>query len=102
MTQVLPGVPRAPRKRVLPAAMARVSRALLIFGSFVAAVGAVVYPIYVLPLQQIERYSEWPRGLRPASAVQRDASPRPARRFLGATGPFPCGPGQGGAGGSRL
>ncbi|XP_006024881.1 small integral membrane protein 20 [Alligator sinensis] len=54
--------------------MARVPRVLLIFGSFVAAVGAVVYPIYVLPLQQIERYKQEQAQNR-AGIVQEDIQP---------------------------
>nr|XP_056711923.1 small integral membrane protein 20 isoform X2 [Euleptes europaea] len=36
--------------------MARVSRTLLIFGGFSAAVGAAFYPIYFRPLRRPEEY----------------------------------------------
>uniref|UniRef100_A0A674IZX8 Small integral membrane protein 20 n=1 Tax=Terrapene triunguis TaxID=2587831 RepID=A0A674IZX8_9SAUR len=52
--------------------MARISRTLLIFGGFVAVVGAAFYPIYFRPLLQVEQYSEYGPPL-PAEPV--DVSP---------------------------
>uniref|UniRef100_A0A7M4ED48 Small integral membrane protein 20 n=1 Tax=Crocodylus porosus TaxID=8502 RepID=A0A7M4ED48_CROPO len=52
--------------------MARVPRVLFIFGSFVAVVGVAFYPIYFLPLQQIERYKQ---AQNRAGIVQEDIQP---------------------------
>uniref|UniRef100_A0A670J990 Small integral membrane protein 20 n=1 Tax=Podarcis muralis TaxID=64176 RepID=A0A670J990_PODMU len=38
--------------------MARVPRTLLIFGGFVAVLGAAFYPIYFRPLMHLEEYSK--------------------------------------------
>ncbi|XP_019382158.1 PREDICTED: small integral membrane protein 20 [Gavialis gangeticus] len=54
--------------------MARATRVLLIFGSFVAVVGAAFYPIYFLPLQQIKRYKQEQAKNR-AGIVQENIQP---------------------------
>ncbi|CAM2113441.1 unnamed protein product [Caretta caretta] len=54
--------------------MARISRTLLIFGGFVAVVGAAFYPIYFRPLLQVEQYRK-EQATNRSGIVQEDVQP---------------------------
>nr|XP_056711922.1 small integral membrane protein 20 isoform X1 [Euleptes europaea] len=54
--------------------MARVSRTLLIFGGFSAAVGAAFYPIYFRPLRRPEEYKK-EQSVNRAGIIQEDIQP---------------------------
>ncbi|XP_065453086.1 small integral membrane protein 20 isoform X1 [Chrysemys picta bellii] len=54
--------------------MARISRTLLIFGGFVAVVGAAFYPIYFRPLLQVEQYRK-DQATNRSGIVQEDVQP---------------------------
>ncbi|XP_034969749.2 small integral membrane protein 20 [Zootoca vivipara] len=54
--------------------MARVPRTLLIFGGFVAVVGAAFYPIYFRPLTHLEEYKK-EQAINRAGVIQEDVQP---------------------------
>ncbi|XP_053114415.1 small integral membrane protein 20 [Hemicordylus capensis] len=54
--------------------MARLSRALLIFGGFVTVVGAAFYPIYFHPLMHPEKYKK-EQAVNRAGIIQEDIQP---------------------------
>ncbi|KAL8207564.1 UNVERIFIED_CONTAM: Small integral membrane protein 20 [Gekko kuhli] len=54
--------------------MAGVSRTALIFGGFVAVVGAAFYPIYFRPLMRPEEYKK-EQSINRAGIIQEDVQP---------------------------
>uniref|UniRef100_K7GF23 Small integral membrane protein 20 n=2 Tax=Pelodiscus sinensis TaxID=13735 RepID=K7GF23_PELSI len=68
---------RGQRVEVCPSpclAMGRHSRTLLIFGGFVAVVGAAFYPIYFRPLRQVDQYRK-EQAINRSGIVQEDVQP---------------------------
>ncbi|XP_062991223.1 small integral membrane protein 20 [Elgaria multicarinata webbii] len=54
--------------------MASAARSLLIFGGFVAVVGAAFYPIYFRPLMHVEEYKK-EQAINRAGIIQEDVQP---------------------------
>ncbi|XP_015280510.1 PREDICTED: small integral membrane protein 20 [Gekko japonicus] len=54
--------------------MAGISRTALIFGGFVAVVGAAFYPIYFRPLMHLEEYKK-EQSINRADVIQEDVQP---------------------------
>ncbi|XP_044274058.1 small integral membrane protein 20 isoform X1 [Varanus komodoensis] len=54
--------------------MAHLTRTVLIFGGFVAMVGAAFYPIYFRPLQHLEEYKRQ-QAINRAGIIQEDVQP---------------------------
>ncbi|XP_054855596.1 small integral membrane protein 20 isoform X1 [Eublepharis macularius] len=54
--------------------MARVFRTALIFGGFVAAMGAAFYPIYFRPLMFVDQYKK-EQSINRAGIIQEDIQP---------------------------